>query len=73
MADYVLCGVLDHYQRGPERRAAQSAHDWKRMEVREVLGTRWLMIGFGAVGQAGSGPGQSFRRPHHRRAAKSVG
>ena len=60
MADYVLCGVLDHYQRGPERRAAQSAHDWKRMEVREVLGTRWLMIGFGAVGQAVAARARAF-------------
>ena len=52
MADYVVAGVLDHLQRGPERRAAQAAHDWRRIQVREVLGTRWLIVGFGAVGQA---------------------
>jgi phosphoglycerate dehydrogenase-like enzyme len=51
MADYVLAGVLDHFQRGPERRAAQTAHVWWRESFREVEGTRWLVIGFGAIGQ----------------------
>ncbi len=52
MADYVLAGVLDHFQRGPERREAQAAHDWRRIQTRELLATRWLLVGFGAVGQA---------------------
>lgn len=51
MADYVLWGVLDHFQRGPERRAAQQAHDWKRTMFRDVAGSHWLVIGFGAIGQ----------------------
>jgi phosphoglycerate dehydrogenase-like enzyme len=51
MADYVLWGVLDHFQCGPERRAAQSAHEWKRVVFRDVADTRWLVIGFGAIGQ----------------------
>jgi phosphoglycerate dehydrogenase-like enzyme len=51
MADYVLAGVLDHFQRGPERRAAQADHIWWRESFREVAGTRWLIVGFGAIGQ----------------------
>jgi phosphoglycerate dehydrogenase-like enzyme len=52
MADYVLWGVLDHLQNGPERRAAQAAGEWKRLPFRELAGSRWLVIGFGAIGQA---------------------
>jgi phosphoglycerate dehydrogenase-like enzyme len=51
MADYVIAGVLDHFQHGPERRAAQAAGDWKRIDFREVMGTTWLILGFGAIGQ----------------------
>lgn len=51
MADYVLWGVLDHLQRGPERREAQAKGDWARMRYREIAGTRWLVIGFGAIGE----------------------
>ncbi|HLI67472.1 MAG TPA: D-2-hydroxyacid dehydrogenase [Caulobacteraceae bacterium] len=52
MAEYVLWGVLDHFQRGPERRAAQSAGEWARLRYRDVAGSRWLIVGFGAIGQA---------------------
>jgi phosphoglycerate dehydrogenase-like enzyme len=52
MADYVLAGVLDHLQRGPERRAAQSERAWRRFSFSEIAGTTWLVIGFGAIGQA---------------------
>jgi phosphoglycerate dehydrogenase-like enzyme len=51
MADYVLAGVLDHFQRGSERRAAQAAKVWWRESFREVMGSRWLIVGFGAIGQ----------------------
>jgi phosphoglycerate dehydrogenase-like enzyme len=52
MAEYVLWGVLDHFQRGPERRDAQARREWARLAYREVGRTRWLIIGFGAIGQA---------------------
>ncbi|HEY1881086.1 MAG TPA: D-2-hydroxyacid dehydrogenase [Caulobacteraceae bacterium] len=51
MADYVVAGVLDVFQRGPERRAAQARKEWKGFTFREVLDTTWLVIGFGAIGQ----------------------
>ena len=59
IADYVLWGVLDHLQRGPERRAAQAAGEWRRsLRYREIAGSEWLVIGFGAIGQ---GVGQRAR------------
>ena len=51
MAEYVMAGVLDAFQRGPERRAAQAAGKWERLAFREINGSRWLVIGFGAIGQ----------------------
>jgi phosphoglycerate dehydrogenase-like enzyme len=51
MADYVLAGVLDHFQRWPERRAAQADRAWTRLPFREILGTNWLVVGFGSIGQ----------------------
>jgi phosphoglycerate dehydrogenase-like enzyme len=51
MADYVLWGVLDALQGGPGRRAAQAAGEWKRQVFREVEGARWVVVGFGAIGQ----------------------
>jgi phosphoglycerate dehydrogenase-like enzyme len=51
MADYVVAGVLDAFQRGPERRAAQARKEWKGFNFREVQDTTWLVIGFGAIGQ----------------------
>jgi phosphoglycerate dehydrogenase-like enzyme len=51
MADYVVAGVLDHFQRWPERRAAQASKVWWTESFREVLGSQWLVIGFGAIGQ----------------------
>jgi phosphoglycerate dehydrogenase-like enzyme len=51
IADYVLWGVLDALQGGPARRAAQAAGEWARLSFREVDGTRWAVIGFGAIGK----------------------
>ena len=52
MAEYVLWGVIDHFQHGPERRKAQAERAWRRVAFREILGSQWLIIGFGAIGQA---------------------
>jgi phosphoglycerate dehydrogenase-like enzyme len=52
MADYVLAGVLDAFQRGPERRAAQARREWRELPFREILNSTWMVVGFGAIGQA---------------------
>lgn len=52
MADYVLWGVLHHFQNGRARLAEQAAHRWTRPQSRELDRTRWLIVGFGAVGEA---------------------
>jgi glyoxylate/hydroxypyruvate reductase len=51
MAEYVLWGVLDHLQRGPQRRAGQEDKKWVRPTYRELGLTRWLIVGFGAIGR----------------------
>jgi len=60
IADYVLWGVLDAYQGGPGRRAAQAAHDWTRKPYRELDGSRWVILGFGAIGQGIAARAKAF-------------
>jgi phosphoglycerate dehydrogenase-like enzyme len=52
IAEYVVAGVLEHLQRWPERHAAQAERRWARLPFREVAGMRWLVVGFGAIGEA---------------------
>jgi phosphoglycerate dehydrogenase-like enzyme len=52
IGDSVLWGVLDHFQNGAGWRADQAAKVWRPRRFREVHGTQWLIIGFGAIGQA---------------------
>src|SRR5690606_16430312 len=51
IAELVLASVLDHYQRGPERRAAQAQAVWRPLPFREIARSNWLIIGFGAIGR----------------------
>lgn len=52
IAEWVLWAGLDFFQRGAARRAAQAKSEWDRLEFRELSDTHWLVIGFGAIGQA---------------------
>jgi phosphoglycerate dehydrogenase-like enzyme/acyl-coenzyme A synthetase/AMP-(fatty) acid ligase/peptidoglycan/LPS O-acetylase OafA/YrhL len=52
IAEYVLGETLCHFQRIAERRAAQAAARWQALPFREISGSRWLVVGFGAIGQA---------------------
>lgn len=60
MAEYVLAGVLDVLQRGAARRAAQAERRWDRVEFREINGSRWLVIGFGAIGKGVADRARAF-------------
>jgi phosphoglycerate dehydrogenase-like enzyme len=51
IAEYVLAEVLAHFQRVSERRSEQAAKRWTRLPFREIAGTRWLIVGFGAIGE----------------------
>ena len=51
MAEYVLSTVLDHMQGGASRRRDQADHRWNPAPYREVMGSQWLIVGFGAIGQ----------------------
>lgn len=52
IAEWVLWAGLDHFQRGPERRAQQAQKAWTRMGFREISSTHWLVVGFGHIGRA---------------------
>ena len=60
IADYVLAGVLDHFQGGPGRRDAQARGVWDELPAREIAGSRWLIVGFGAIGQAVAARARAF-------------
>jgi len=52
IAEYVLANILVCYQSVFDRRRYQQAHQWQRTVFQELWHTRWLLIGFGNIGQA---------------------
>lgn len=52
MSEWVLWSALDFLRRGPEHRAQQEEREWKRLDAREIAGSRWLIYGYGSIGQA---------------------
>lgn len=51
IADYVMSHALSLIHPIAEQRAAQATHQWRRIGFREVASTRWLLVGFGAIGR----------------------
>jgi phosphoglycerate dehydrogenase-like enzyme len=51
IAEYVLSNVLVQYQGVFERRKHQTAHAWRITGFREIWRTKWLIVGFGNIGQ----------------------
>ncbi len=60
MAEYVLGGVLDVYQRSELRRTLQADRSWKPSPFREICQTTWLVIGLGNIGREVSLRAQAF-------------
>lgn len=50
IAEFVLRAVLDVFQGADAWRTAQAERAWRHHEVREVLGTTWLVVGLGSIG-----------------------
>jgi len=51
IAEYVLSNVMAQYQGVLDRRKHQLAHVWRTTGFREIWRTKWLIIGFGNIGQ----------------------
>ena len=52
IAEYIIANILACYQDVFARRAYQQAHQWQRTVFKELWHTRWLLVGFGNIGQA---------------------
>ena len=52
MAEWALWAALDFLRKGPQHRAQQQAAEWKRVQSREIAGSRWLIVGYGSIGAA---------------------
>jgi len=51
IADFVLGSVLAHLQRYIHRTELQTARQWQPFQFRELGRTRWLIVGYGSIGQ----------------------
>ncbi|MGF1648941.1 MAG: NAD(P)-dependent oxidoreductase [Hyphomicrobiaceae bacterium] len=52
IAEFVLAHVLARFHPLETLRQAQADKLWKVQRFREISGTRWLIVGFGPIGQA---------------------
>jgi len=52
IGEWALWAGFDWLHKGNARRAAQAAKDWQRIDFTEMADTHWLIVGFGAIGQA---------------------
>jgi phosphoglycerate dehydrogenase-like enzyme len=51
IAEYVMGQVLSEWYPIGQYRAAQAAHEWKRVAFRELSQSHWLIIGYGNIGR----------------------
>ena len=52
MAEWALWQAFDFLKCGPQHRAQQADGNWSRLEMREMMGSRWLIVGYGSIGSA---------------------
>ncbi len=51
IAEYVLAHAFSLLHPIAAQAEAQRAHDWRRIEFREIGSTRWLIVGLGSIGR----------------------
>ncbi len=51
IAEYVMGQVIAEWYPITQYRAAQAAHEWRRVGFRELSQSRWLIIGYGHIGR----------------------
>lgn len=51
IAEYVVAHAISLFHPISEQAAAQAATEWRRVPFREIGGSRWLLIGYGSIGQ----------------------
>src|SRR5690606_20176660 len=51
IAEFTLGQVLAYYQHVVDNHAAQQAKEWKHRGFREIMGSRWVVVGFGEIGR----------------------
>lgn len=52
MAEWAMWQAFDFLKYGPQHRAQQADGRWERVEMREMMDSRWLIVGFGSIGSA---------------------
>lgn len=52
IAEWVLWAAFDWFGSGAQRRDAQARKEWERIHFREISATKWLIFGFGHIGEA---------------------
>lgn len=52
IAEWVLWAAFDWFGNGAQRRDAQARQEWEKVHFREISATRWLIYGFGHIGEA---------------------
>lgn len=51
IAEFVMSQVISEWYPIGQYRAAQTAHEWRRVAFRELSQSRWLIIGYGNIGR----------------------
>jgi phosphoglycerate dehydrogenase-like enzyme len=51
IAEYVMCHALSVLHPTSEARALKQARSWQTLPFREIASTRWVIVGFGSIGQ----------------------
>ena len=51
IAEFVVASVLNRWHRFDVRRERQLAHQWRENFFKQILGSQWLIVGYGNIGQ----------------------